>query len=575
MTIAICFISALLFLLTLGARRSCACTTVIVGKRASATGEVLVGHNEDSDGPYVMRTHIVPPKLRAPGAKMRFEPSAALIDAPRRAAGMFWSEALSYLPGGASFCDFYVNSFGVVICSDNCGASMEDGPEISDGGIGYGLRRVVAETAQSARHAMEIASRLLDRYGYRGLGRSYHFADRDEAWVLQVVIGKRYAVSRIPDDEVYLNPNHFTIRRPGPETPRLDQLAQYAAERGWSGQPGDFDFARSYQAPENYRAVRNFHRHLRGMEMILGRELDADADLPFSVRPPRKIVVEDVKKILRSHFEGTESYVARGEAPHAMRTRPICDQSTLESCVVQIRENPADILIRRALGKPCIAPYIPWHLGVTSAPDAIGHCDPDDALSGHFAPAASDFSVANAGNAAWFLHTSVQTAADLLYPSSAKIAQTRVLELEKTLEDSLAAFENAASPAYDDFVSAALTQALSALGDVRAGLGVAELKSADFDAARSRVTVRVDAVDLPARNPRPDKFFLGMSRMPLSKWLAADRLELNSGEAAIEFQLDSEWDPYVVPCASEIWLAAEAPDLRRAWRGQVSFEAKL
>ena len=141
---------------------------------------------------------------------------------------------------------------------------MEDEPEISGGGIGYGLRRVVAETARSASHAVDVASGLLDRYGYIGLGRSYHFADRDEAWVLQTIMGKRYAVKRVPDDEVYLNPNHFTIRRPDPETPRLGQLARYAAERGWSGQPGDFDFARSYQAPENYRAVRNFHRHLRG-----------------------------------------------------------------------------------------------------------------------------------------------------------------------------------------------------------------------------------------------------------------------------------------------------------------------
>ena len=53
------FFLALFLGFCMGAAPARACTTVLVGRDASETGEVLVGHNEDSGGRYVMRSHIV------------------------------------------------------------------------------------------------------------------------------------------------------------------------------------------------------------------------------------------------------------------------------------------------------------------------------------------------------------------------------------------------------------------------------------------------------------------------------------------------------------------------------------
>ena len=35
-----------------------ACMTILVGKKASSTGEVLVAHNEDAPGNFLMQTQI-------------------------------------------------------------------------------------------------------------------------------------------------------------------------------------------------------------------------------------------------------------------------------------------------------------------------------------------------------------------------------------------------------------------------------------------------------------------------------------------------------------------------------------
>ncbi|MCK7514978.1 MAG: C69 family dipeptidase [Desulfobacterales bacterium] len=43
-------------------------------------------------------------------------------------------------------------------------------------------------------------------------GRTYSIADKTEAWMLAVLRGRHWYAQRVPDDEVAVIPNHFTIR---------------------------------------------------------------------------------------------------------------------------------------------------------------------------------------------------------------------------------------------------------------------------------------------------------------------------------------------------------------------------
>ena len=87
--------------------------------------------------------------------------------------------------------------------------------------------------------------------------------------------------------------------------------------------------------------------------------LDRPEDLPFSVKPARPVGIGTLKKILRTHFEGTASDISAGGSHHFMSTRPICAVTTLESNIVEVRHDPERILARRALGRPCLSPYMP------------------------------------------------------------------------------------------------------------------------------------------------------------------------------------------------------------------------
>ena len=52
--------SLLATLAAVGVSSAVACSVVVVGKDASATGRVLVGHNEDDSGELFVRNGLVP-----------------------------------------------------------------------------------------------------------------------------------------------------------------------------------------------------------------------------------------------------------------------------------------------------------------------------------------------------------------------------------------------------------------------------------------------------------------------------------------------------------------------------------
>ena len=187
-----------------------ACTTIIVGKDVSKTGNIIVGHNEDNGGRILTAQYWVPAATHKKGEMIKFEEAAAEIPQVEKTFGFYWSQ--TYNPKGASFSDGFVNENGVVIVSNNCsGIYDDDRMPLKDGGIGYGIRRLMAERATSARHAVDIAIDLLGEYGYFADGRTYTIADAKEAWQIAIHQGNTWVARRVKDNEVVFIPNNFMM----------------------------------------------------------------------------------------------------------------------------------------------------------------------------------------------------------------------------------------------------------------------------------------------------------------------------------------------------------------------------
>lgn len=82
------------------------CSTIIVGKDASATGYVLVAHNED-DYDCVIQVHKVPRIRHKPGETIRFADAKGVIPQVEETYAYQWSDFRC--EGGISFADCFVN----------------------------------------------------------------------------------------------------------------------------------------------------------------------------------------------------------------------------------------------------------------------------------------------------------------------------------------------------------------------------------------------------------------------------------------------------------------------------------
>ena len=88
------------------------CSTIFVGKDASATGYVLVAHNED-DYDCVIQVHKVPRIRHKPGETIRFADAKGVIPQVEETYAYQWSDFRC--EGGISFADCFVNEWGVRI----------------------------------------------------------------------------------------------------------------------------------------------------------------------------------------------------------------------------------------------------------------------------------------------------------------------------------------------------------------------------------------------------------------------------------------------------------------------------
>lgn len=368
------------------------CSSLAAGKKATVDRSVLFGHNED-DSPCPTLMHVVPRINHEPGETITLWNGGTL----EQVVGETWAYIWSYMPGYA-FSDSYLNEWGVAIASDASGSREPAPGDLTDGGITYWTRRVVAERAKTAREGVLLIGEMNERFGYDSSGRTLIVADPKEAWLVQQVRGRHWCAQRVPDDHVAFIPNRYTIREVNLKDKKnflaSPGLIEHAIEMGWydpeSGEP--FEFAKAYG-----NITKMDTRQWGALLLLTGIEYDPEEMAPFSIKPNRKLSVKDITEVLRSHYEGTvyEPDWTVGYWPHSANPRRICVGSTQESFVMQLRSDMPSFIGNvywRAQGTPCSTVYSPWYSGILEIPKpySVGKSNRTSAPLEYYDPNAAD-----------------------------------------------------------------------------------------------------------------------------------------------------------------------------------------
>lgn len=360
------------------------CFAVIVGKKASEDGSVLFGHNEQ--GGRMLNFRKIPRIEHEPDEVVTLVRGGTLPEVPKTYSFM-WSENPAL-----EFSDVYFNEWGVAVASDGCGTREDSYDElvargdITDGGIGYLLRRLIAQRAKTSREGIQIAGEFLNHFGYADSGRSLTVADSNEAWILSVVRGKHWLAKRVPDDEVVILPNvHIITDVNLDDTDNFigsPDIIDYAIKRGWyepsSGK--EFSFRDAYNPPSQELWDP---RQWRGQSLVKEqtKDLPKVEQLPFSVKPDHKMTIKDVITILRYHGE----------------IGSLCAPPTLEGAVFQLRNwLPVEVgcVDWRTSAEPCTSVLVPWYAGILNVPESYHKpvsIDKQLSIEHHFNPPEGTF----------------------------------------------------------------------------------------------------------------------------------------------------------------------------------------
>ena len=328
----IAFLASLFLPLVGGQEGARACTNLIVGKKASADGSVIVSYNADSYGMYGNLYRHVGGKHAAGEMRKIYEWDT------NKYLGEIPQAPVTYNVVGQ------MNEHQVSICETTFGGREELAD--STGLIDYGsLIYIGLERSRTAREAIQVMTDLVARYGYYSEGETFTIADKNEAWVMEMVgkgpgsKGAVWVAMRIPDDCISAHANQSRITRFDMKDKKsvmyAKDVVKFAREKGYyKGQKDeDFSFRDAFNPLEfggirycDARAWSFLRKHVDGMDQYLPyiQAENNDLVMPFYFRPNHPVSVQDVKDGMRDHYEGTPLDMQQdlGAGPYNMPYRP-------------------------------------------------------------------------------------------------------------------------------------------------------------------------------------------------------------------------------------------------------------
>lgn len=304
---------ALAAIMSASAMEASACTNLIVGKKASVDGSVLVSYNADDYGMFGHLCHY-PAGTHKKGEMRKIfdwdtgEYHGEIPEAP-----------VTYNVIGN------INEFQLSIGETTYGGREEmiDTTGILDYGS---LIYVTLQRAKTAREAISVMTSLVEKYGYCSSGETFSICDPNEAWIMEMMgtgpgsKGVVWVAMRIPDNAICAHANQSRIgkfdMRDKKNVVCSKNVISYARKMGWfTGKDADFSWKNTYARPDfsgrrfcDARVWSFFNHYQKGFDRYLpwalGKDPNAE-DMPLWIVPDRKLSVHDVQMGMRDHYEGT------------------------------------------------------------------------------------------------------------------------------------------------------------------------------------------------------------------------------------------------------------------------------
>ena len=344
------------------------CTTVLVGRKASHDGSTMIARTDDGhfdvkklivvnpkDQPRKYKSKIAHLEIPLPENPLRYTACPSVDPAE----GVWAATGINEANVGMTATETITSNPRVLAADPLVEYKKAKGRKEKDvpGGIGEeDIVVLVLPYIRSAREGVLRLGALLEKYGtYESNGIAFN--DEREVWWLETIGGHHWMARRIPEDGVVIHPNQFGMDAFDLEDAFGKQEAHLCSPdlRAFIrdnfldlNQDGSFNPRKVFGSRRDMDHVYNTPR-----AWFMGRYLTPEShrwdgpdaeftpesdNIPWCLRPDRKVTAEDVKYMLSSHYQGTpfDPYISRDTGRRGMY-RSIGINRTGVTSICQIR----------------------------------------------------------------------------------------------------------------------------------------------------------------------------------------------------------------------------------------------
>ncbi len=348
-----------------------ACTSMMVGKNASIDGSTMISRNEDRfyaihpkrffvqpavhdrHETYVSKYNGLTMPLPTDGYRYTSTPNGDLSDGLNEEDGI--NEKNVALSATESV---YANER--VLAYD---------PLVKQGLAEDSMCTLVLPYIDSARQGVQLMGDLIAKYG-SAEGNGVQYSDQNEVWYQEIVTGHHWVAVRIPDDCYAVAANQIAIEDVDFNDPEnymwSEGIQEFVSENHLNPSDTEWNFRKIFgtdtELDRHYNTPRVWYAQ-RYLNPEIKQEPES-SDLPFIRKANRKISVEDVQYVLKSHYNET-IYDPLGNGTEEQKTiyRSISLSRTQNSHICQIRNNVPDAVRGvqwLGLGVPTFCPHVPF-----------------------------------------------------------------------------------------------------------------------------------------------------------------------------------------------------------------------
>ncbi len=380
-----------LFILLFAVNEVFSCTNLIITKGASADGSTMLVYT--NDGEWLYRLSLTESSGYPEGTYIKYG-----------------DDSIPQSTHTNKVIGFQMNEYQVAI-GETTFTGREELWDKSKPLKYWNLMHLALERAKTAREAIDVITRLVEKYGYGSEGESFSIIDPDEAWILEMIGtggkgGAIWVAMKIPDGYISAHANMARIGEFPLDDPEncvySKNIVSFAIEKGYFD-PDDkipFRFNNVYNPPSpdrlkycETRVWSLFSRAAPSLNLSTDycRGVQGAERYPLWIKPDKKLALQDVFDLIRDHYEGTEFDMTKGIAagpfgsPFRCRPlfwetdsakysweRPVSSYNTAFSFVAQARNFLPDGvggIVWFGVDETYTTCYVPLYCGISEIPE--------------------------------------------------------------------------------------------------------------------------------------------------------------------------------------------------------------